>query len=79
MAKTPADIRSLARRHTETSLRTLVQISASKKAPAAARVAASTALLDRGWGKATQPHSGDAEGGPIVVEIIQRIRGEEKK
>ena len=37
-------------------------------APAAARVAASTALLDRGWGKPAQPHDGDGEGGAIQHE-----------
>lgn len=42
-----------------------------------ARVSAANYLLDRGWGKAAQPIDGDGEGGPIVVEIIQRVR--EKK
>lgn len=40
------------------------------KAPAAARVSAAQVLLDRGWGKATQPISGD-EDNPL--RIIQRI------
>ena len=54
MAKTPSDIRSLARAHTETALRTLASIVTQKQAPASARVAAATALLDRGWGKPLQ-------------------------
>lgn len=54
MAKTPTDIRSLARSHTETALRTLAGIMEQPDAPAAARVSAATALLDRGWGKPTQ-------------------------
>jgi len=37
------------------------------EAPAAARVAAANSLLDRGWGKATQPIAGDEESGPIVI------------
>ena len=54
MAKTPTDIRSLARAHTATAIRVLVGIVQEKKAPHAARVSAAQALLDRGWGKATQ-------------------------
>ena len=54
MAKAPSDIRSLARAHTETALRTLASIVTQKAAPASARVAAATALLDRGWGKPLQ-------------------------
>ena len=33
------------------------------------------ALLDRGWGKAAQPVTSDEDGGPIVVEIVHRVRG----
>ena len=51
MAKTPTDIRSLARSHTQLANRTLVGIAAQRTAPQSARVAAATALLDRGWGK----------------------------
>lgn len=54
MAKAKADIRSLARSHTETAIRTLVGIMNQEKAPPAARVSAAEALLNRGWGKATQ-------------------------
>lgn len=51
MAKTPTDIRSLARNHTTKALSTLASIMNEPKSPAAARVAAANALLDRGWGK----------------------------
>lgn len=54
MAKTPIEIKSLARVHTETALKTLAGIMQQTDAPPAARVAAAQALLDRGWGKATQ-------------------------
>lgn len=54
MAKTPTDIRSLARAHTETALRVLAGIMEQDSAPHAARVSAATALLDRGWGKPLQ-------------------------
>ena len=54
MAKTPTDIRSLARAHTGAAINTLARIMGSPKAAPAARVAAAAALLDRGWGKAQQ-------------------------
>jgi hypothetical protein len=54
MAKTPTEIRSLARKHTEAALNTLAGIMNQSEAPPAARVAAANVLLDRGWGKAPQ-------------------------
>lgn len=68
MAKTPTDIRSLARAHTETAIKTLAGIMEQPEAPAAARVAAANSLLDRGWGKPSQPISGD-EDNPLRVAI----------
>jgi hypothetical protein len=53
MAKALTDIRSLARSHTETCIKTLAGIMQKTDAPPAARVQAATMLLDRGWGK---PH-----------------------
>ena len=61
MAKTPLEIRSLARAHTQTALKVLHGVMTSDDAPHAARVSAATAMLDRGWGKATQTLAGDPE------------------
>lgn len=72
MAKAKADIRSLARAHTASAIATLAGIMRQAKAPAAARVAAASALLDRGWGKPTQPLGGDADD-PLRIELIERI------
>jgi hypothetical protein len=69
MRKTLTEIRSLARSHTKTALNVLVGIMRSKDATAAARVSAANAILDRGWGKATQPVGNDD--GPL--ELIHRI------
>lgn len=72
MAKAPAQIRSLARAHTESALRVLAGIMNQEEAPAAARVSAAQALLDRGWGKATQP----VEHGLIPIEdMLDRLDG----
>lgn len=54
MAKTPTEIKSLARSHTDAALKTLAGIMNKTDAPESARVAAARELLDRGWGKATQ-------------------------
>lgn len=47
-------LRQLARTYTLPALKTLAEIMRSKKAPAAARVNAACALLDRGFGKPAQ-------------------------
>lgn len=54
MAKTPTDIRSLARSHTSSALNVLKSVMNQGDAPPAARVSAAVALLDRGWGKPPQ-------------------------
>lgn len=48
------EVRSLAREHTEAAIAVLVGIAGDKKAPAAARVSACAALLDRAWGRPEQ-------------------------
>jgi hypothetical protein len=73
VAKTPTDIRSLARKHTESAIRTLANIMSNQDSPAAARVAAAQVILDRGWGKPTQPISGDEDGPPIRFERIELV------
>lgn len=48
------EVRDLARSCTEAAVRTLLEIMTNSKAPAAARVAAAVAVLDRGWGRPPQ-------------------------
>jgi hypothetical protein len=66
------DIRSLARSYTELALRTLAGI-AQHGTNESAQVAASVALLDRGWGKPTAT-IGNSDG-EIRVIVRQIIRG----
>lgn len=73
MAKTPTEIRSLARGHTEKAINVLVGVMSNDDCPAAARVAAASAILDRGWGKPTQPIAGDEDGAPIALSVIRRV------
>jgi len=68
VAKTPTDIRSLARSHTEAAINCLVGIMNQPEAPQAARVSAANSLLDRGWGKPAQPVTGEDEG-PIQLTV----------
>lgn len=73
MSKTPTQIRSLARSHTEAALNCLAGIMNKTDAPEAARVSAANSLLDRGWGKATQPISGDGENPLQIIQKIERV------
>lgn len=63
MAKAPADLRSLARAHTQLAIDTLSGIARNGKNETA-RAQASNYLLDRGWGKPKQEHTGPG-GGPL--------------
>ena len=71
-SKAAAQIRALARRHTQAAIKVLAAIMNQSDGPATARVSAAQALLDRGWGKAAQPLAGE-EGGPIVLARIERV------
>src|ERR1051325_2890838 len=72
-AKALLEIRSLARSHTRTAIRVLVGIMCSEDATPAARVSAANAILDRGWGKATQPLANSDDGAIEVVHRIERV------
>jgi hypothetical protein len=73
MAKTPSEIRLIARTHARTAIATLVGVMRQWNAPPASRVAAANSLLDRGFGKATQPIAGEADH-PVQVEIVEIVR-----
>ena len=72
MTKAAPDLRSLARAHTRLSIQTLAGIARNSTSDQA-RVSAAQALLDRGWGKPAQTHTGQDGGGPIQVVIRQII------
>jgi hypothetical protein len=59
------DIQALARQHTPEAIAALVAALANPRE----RVSAAVALLDRGWGKPTQPLAGDADAAPLVVDF----------
>ena len=75
MAKAITEIRSYARSHALEAIQTLAGIARNGKQEAA-RVAAATALLDRGWGRPPQAHTGENGEGDIRVtirHIVQEI------
>lgn len=67
--KSNATLRDIARGYTQEAIDALVSILSSEDEPAAARVSAANALLDRGYGKAATVINGDDEGGPVVTVI----------
>ena len=71
--RTITEIRSLARSHTRTALNVLVGVMRSKDATATAKVSAANAILDRGWGKATQPIENGDDGALELIHRIERI------
>jgi hypothetical protein len=73
MAKALTEIRSLARSHTRTALNVLVGVMRSKGATATARIAAANAILDRGWGKGTQPVGNGGDGALELIHRIERV------
>jgi hypothetical protein len=69
MAKTPTQIASLARSHTDSALNVLASVMNAHDAPHAARVTAANSLLDRGWGKPTQLMAGDENHAPLAIIV----------
>lgn len=73
MAKTPIEIRSLARSHTRSAILALAGVMRSKDATHAARVSAANALLDRGWGKPPQAIENGEDGALELIHRIERV------
>ena len=72
------DIRSMARLHTEKCIQVLGGYAANPKVKPEVRIAAIAQLLDRGWGRAPQAHTGEDGEGDIRVtirHIIEDARG----
>ena len=62
-----AEVRELAQQHGPEAVERLVQIMRGDNERAA--TAAASLILDRAYGKPSQPITGDGEGGPIVVTL----------
>ena len=70
--KTIGEVRDAARAHTAEAIETLAKWMRSGDAKAS--VAAANALLDRGWGRATQPMTGEEGESPLkthrLIEMV---------
>ena len=66
--KAIVEVVALAKAQTAASIAALVRIRDMEDAPAAAVVAAASALLDRAWGRPTQMLAGDGEG-PLIIDF----------
>jgi hypothetical protein len=76
VTKAPADIRSLCRSYTKTTVKMVAGIAESGNSEAA-KLQAAHMLWERGWGKAAQPLTG--EDGEGAIEITVRVITEGKK
>jgi len=74
VAKALTEIRSYARAHSIEAIQTLAGVARNGKQEAA-RVAAAIALLDRGWGRPPQTHTGEDGEGDIRVTIRHIVQG----
>src|SRR5262245_5812979 len=68
--KVITDVNALAKEMAPDAIKTLVDVMKNPKSPAAARVSAATAILDRGYGKPTQAIAGPDGEGPVEVKQI---------
>jgi len=70
------DVRALARKHTRTAIRALVEVAKSADKDSA-RVAAAVALLNRGYGPAEVPALAEVPDDELRAEVLRRAGLEE--
>jgi hypothetical protein len=68
-----AEVRKLAQGHTAEAVECLLK-EMRQGDTSHARISAANALLDRGWGRPTQPLAGDPEEPPIGIELSAEER-----
>ena len=72
--KATAEVKALAREYAPTALREIARLACEAESESV-RVAACKEILDRAYGKATQPHSGSDDGEPFRISVVQyRVR-----
>lgn len=71
--KESGHIKALARKHTEDAIAVLASILGDPDAKGSERIAAAIALLDRGYGKPTQPVGGDDDLPPISQNLTVHL------
>jgi hypothetical protein len=71
VGKAKKELQNMAKDHAQEALETLRKIMTNDQEPAAARVSAANAILDRGYGKPQQAIVGDPDA-PVAVQMITR-------
>lgn len=71
VGKAKKELQDMAKDHAKEALETLRKIMTNDQEPAAARVSAANAILDRGYGKPPQAIVGDPDA-PVAVQMITR-------
>ena len=67
------EIREIARQHTDAAIETLVKVMDNDSASHSARVAAASALLDRGWGRPAQTIDASINGNGSLSDVLQEM------
>ena len=73
--KGSAEVRAAAQEHGPAAIARLADLAFDTSISPRANIAAIRELLDRGYGKAPQPITGDGEGGPVVVQLVRFSEG----
>lgn len=70
-------IAELCRKRTDSAIATLAAVMENENAPAAARVSAANALLDRGWGRPAQAVAAEVthNSGDSLSQLLDKVRG----
>jgi hypothetical protein len=71
--KAIVEVMAVAQANSALAISTLAEIARNKKQPAAARVAASVAILDRGWGRPMQRQ--EIAVSADLARALERLRG----
>lgn len=72
--KATADVKALAQKHGPAAIAEAVRIMKDSESDQA-RMSAINCILDRAYGKATQPLSNDPESGPFILQVIKQGLG----
>ncbi|MFA4974937.1 MAG: hypothetical protein WC683_20225 [bacterium] len=70
--KATAEIREIARQYAPDAVQELARLSREAQSEQA-RVAAIKEILDRAYGKSTQPIAGDGDGGPVQLVVMTGV------
>ena len=72
--KITAEIRAVAQRHAPDAFAELARLAREAQSEQT-RVAAIKEILDRAYGRPTQPIEGDGQGGAVIVNVVTGVRG----